>query len=260
MERNGMSPADAPGYRWGGRKTTEFGPVGPDAVVIVPVGSVEQHGPHLPVEVDARLVTEIAARTAARVGAAVPILVLPTLWVSLAEHHMGFPGTLTLDLDAFRAVVRCLVGSVVRQGYRRVLLLNGHGGNAAALTVIVDDLARTVDAALACTTYWVAAAEAFGAILEGQPNLRHACEAETSMMLAIAPETVDMDRARSLEAPAEGLYDPGGIHRARPLETWSRSGVVGVPALAGAEKGERLLDAAAATLAAAIVEGSCWGP
>lgn len=171
---------------------------------------------------------------------------------------MSFAGTLTLDLDAFRSVLRCLVRSVARQGYRRVLILNGHGGNMSALPLVTDELSRELGLPLACATYWIVAAEAFGRILEGQPNLRHACEAETAMMLALAPDLVDMGAARALEAPAEGLHDPGGVHRQRDIEEWTRSGVVGTPALASADKGVRLLDAAAEALASRLTDDATW--
>lgn len=244
--------------RWGVRRTTEFGSDPSETTVIVPIGSTEQHGPHLPVEVDTRLVTEIAERTAGIARATRPALVLPTLWVSLAEHHMSFAGTLTLDLDAFRSVLRCLVRSLARQGFRRVLILNGHGGNISALPLITDELSREFALPLVCATYWVVAAEAFGRILDGQPNLRHACEAETAMMLALVPGLVEMDAARALEAPAEGLHDPTGLHRWRRIEEWTRSGVIGTPGLASAEKGVRLLDAAAAALASRLVDDATW--
>lgn len=253
-----MSIGNRDSVRWGVCRTTEFDTDAADTIVILPVGSTEQHGPHLPVEVDTRLVTEIAERTAGIVRASRPVLVIPTLWVSLAEHHMSFAGTLTLDLDTIRAVLRCLVRSLSRRGFRRVLILNGHGGNMSALPLITDELSRELDVSLACATYWVVAAEAFGRILEGQPNLRHACEAETAMMLALAPELVDMDAARKLEAPADGLHAPTGLHRWRRIEEWTRSGVVGTPGLASAEKGVRLLDAAAVALASRLVDEATW--
>lgn len=253
-----MRSENRDGLRWGARKTTEFSSDPAGTIAIIPVGSTEQHGPHLPVEVDTRLVTEIAERTAGIVRAARPVLVLPTLWVSLAEHHMNFAGTLTLDLDAFRSVLRCLVRSLARQGFRRVLILNGHGGNMSALQPITDELSREFELPLVCATYWMVAAEAFGQILAGQPNLRHACEAETAMMLALAPDAVDMGAARDLEAPADGLHDPSGLYRSRRMEEWTRSGVVGTPGLASAEKGIRLLDAAAAALAGRLADDATW--
>lgn len=249
----------APGS-WGALKTTEFPRDPAGTVVIVPVGSMEQHGPHLPVEADATLVAAIASRTAARMPPECPALVLPALWVSLAEHHMGFRGTVTLDFATLRAVLRCIVGSLSRQGFRRIFLLNGHGGNMAALAPIVDELGMEFGVPLASTTYWVAAAEEFKTILEGQPNLMHACEAETSMMMALAPDLVALDRLRGLDIPTGGLGDRNGVHRRIAIEDLSASGVVGVPGAATAEKGARLLDAAAGVLARLLSTDGAWHP
>ena len=112
-----------------------------DAIVIVPIASLEQHGPHLPVEVDTLLGETIAARAAEKIAArAQGVVVLPVLWTGLSEHHMSFGGTITLDNAAFAAVVEGVVRSVQRHGFRRIVLLNAHGGNENALRTITDDL------------------------------------------------------------------------------------------------------------------------
>lgn len=98
-----------------------------DAMVILPVGSIEQHGPHLPVEVDSMLGETVALRAAARLAATEPVLVLPMLWTGLSEHHMSFGGTITLELATFTAVIEDICRSIVRHGFRRIVLLNGHG-------------------------------------------------------------------------------------------------------------------------------------
>ena len=245
---------------WGALKTTEFPSNPTSTVVILPIGSMEQHGPHLPVEVDATLVTAIAIRTAAQMPPDCPAVVLPALWVSLAEHHMGFRGTVTLDFATLRAVLRCIVDSLSRQGFRRIFLLNGHGGNMAALAPIVDELSREFDVPLASATYWVAAATEFKAILEGQPNLMHACEAETSMMMALAPDLVALDQLHGLDIPPGGLGDRDGIHRRIAIQDLSVSGIVGTPGAATAEKGFRFLDAAASVLARLLSADDAWRP
>ena len=227
-------------------------------VVILPIGSTEQHGPHLPVQVDTLLAAEVALRAARCAPASTPVLVLPALWVSLAEHHMAMAGSLTLDFDTLHAFVRCVVASLHRQGYRRVLLLNGHGGNISALSTIADLLAIETSMPVATATYWLVAASDFGRILESQDNLLHACEAETSMLMYLRPELVDAAAARSVQAPQRGFLEPAGTHRWRPIGHWSCSGVVGVPRLASAEKGACLLEAAARAVAACISDGSLW--
>jgi creatinine amidohydrolase len=229
-----------------------------NAIVIVPIGSFEQHGPHLPVQVDALLAGEIARRTAVKVAIDQAVIVTPTVWCSLAEHHMSFGGTITLDFDTFQSVLRCICRSLIRQGFRKILLLNGHGGNISALSVISDTLTRELECPIAATTYWVPAQAAFAELLEHQTSIGHACEAETSMLLAIAPELVDVDAAHSVRAPMGGLSDSGGIHVWRSTAYWTESGVIGAPHAASAEKGEALLDAAASALAGKLVAGGIW--
>jgi len=229
-----------------------------DAVVIVPIGSTEQHGPHLPVQVDALLVGEVARRAAEQAAARRPVLVLPTIWTGLAEHHMSFGGTITLAVATFTALLRDVCASLRRHGFRKILLLNGHGGNVAALTVIVGELAPDIDAAIATATYFQAAQPEFSGILEHQSGIRHACEGETSMLLALRPDLVDQDAMRALSAPAEGLGPVGGVYRWRPMQAWSESGVIGRPSAATAEKGERLLHSAAQVIAARLCDDALW--
>src|SRR5690606_19113420 len=148
--------------------------------------------PHLPVQVDALLVSEVARRAAQHMSDT-PVLVMPVLWTGLAEHHMNLGGTITLDYATFHAVLRQVCLSLTRQGVRRIALLNGHGGNIAALQVIAGELAAEVPGIVAVATYFLLAQPRFAAILEHQNGVRHACEAETSMMLALRPDLVDRE-------------------------------------------------------------------
>lgn len=231
-----------------------------DAIVIVPVGSTEQHGPHLPVQVDALLAGEVARRAARRIAERSPVVVAPTVWAGLAEHHMSFGGTITLDLATFHGLLRCICQSIARHGFRRILLLNGHGGNITALNVIVGELTRELGVPVATATYWTVtkAEKAFEDILERQPKVQHACEAETSMLLRLKPELVDQDAMRKVEAPTSGYGPKDGVYRWKSFAEVTKSGVIGVPQAASAEKGERLLEAAAAALAESLGSGEPW--
>jgi creatinine amidohydrolase len=231
-----------------------------DALVVQPVASLEQHGPHLPVQVDVALVSEVALRAAREIAERDAVVVAPALWAGLAEHHMSLGGTITLDLATYRAVLRCLCGSFQRQGFRRMCLLNGHGGNITALTNIAAELTLELDVPVTTATYWTLpeTAEAFADILERQSNVRHACEAETSMMLALRPDLVDRTRAGALEGPMEGLAGHDGVYRWRSMAWWTETGVMGAPKAASAEKGERLLAAAASALARALTNPALW--
>src|SRR5712692_9609109 len=191
-----------------------------DAIVIVPVGSLEQHGPHLPVEIDSLLGETVALRTARLAAEKENVLVLPMLWTGLSEHHMSFGGTITLDTDTFLAVLRCVCESIVRHGFRRIVLLNGHGGNENAMRVAADDLSPKLGVSIVQFTYW------------------HACEAETSMCMALHPELVAEDRIRLAEVnttPDVAEIVGPGVYRWRSLVSRSSAGVIGYPSAASAE-------------------------
>lgn len=231
-----------------------------NAIVMVPVGSMEQHGPHLPVQVDSLLATEICVRAARLVQDREPVVVAPTVWCGLAEHHMDFGGTMTLDFDTFRGVLRCICQSLVRQGFRRIMLLNGHGGNVSALNVIAGDIGRELEAPVFAATYCYVAgtAQRYKDILEQQENVRHACEAESSMVLALLPELVDRESMAHTQGTMTNMVGPSGAYRFRSFAELTETGVNGVPALATAEKGELLLDAAAEELAETLLGDELW--
>jgi creatinine amidohydrolase len=229
------------------------------AIVVVPVAAIEQHGPHLPVITDSLLCSTVARRGAERAVAAQanPVLVTPTVWSGLSEHHMPFGGTLSLDFATFSALIGGLCRSLQRHGFGRILLLNGHGGNEAALRVIVEQLSPGLEAVVACVNYWHLAALQFAEILERQPGVQHACEAETSMVLALRPELVEASRFAEASF-AEGKSPGGAAYRWRSFAARTASGVIGDPTAASAEKGERLLEAAAAALAELLRNEAFW--
>lgn len=233
-----------------------------DAIVILPVASLEQHGPHLPVEVDSLLGETVAARAARQMAdRGQPVLVLPVLWTGLSEHHMSFGGTVTLDYAAFAALVEGVVRSVLRHGFRRIVLLNAHGGNENALRTIADDLTPKLQVPIVQFTYWYAAAVAIARILETQGGLQHACEAETAMMLAVRPELVATDRialAKANTTPDVSDVVGGGVYRWRSIGSRSGSGVIGNPEAATAEKGEALFAAIASSLAEKLCNAELW--
>jgi creatinine amidohydrolase len=233
-----------------------------DAIVILPVAALEQHGPHLPVEVDSILGETVALRTARKaVAKGTPALVLPVLWTGLSEHHMSFGGTVTLDFVAFSALVEGVVRSVLRHGFSRIVLLNAHGGNENALRTITDELTPKLGVPIVQFTYWYAAAVAIAKILETQGGLQHACEAETSMMMAVRPELVAVDRiplAKSNSTPGVSAVAGGGVYRWCTIGSRSASGVIGNPEAASAEKGERLFEAISDALAAKLCNAELW--
>jgi creatinine amidohydrolase len=235
---------------------------GDNAIVIQPIAALEQHGPHLPVEVDTMLGETIAIRAARKVAErGQPALVLPVLWTGLSEHHMSFGGTITLDFSAFASLVEGVCRSVLRHGFARIVLLNAHGGNENALRTITDDLTPKLGVPIVQFTYWYAAAAAIAKILDTQGALMHACEAETSMMMAVRPELVATDRvalAKANSTPDIVDVVGGGVYRWRTIGSRSSSGVIGNPEAASAEKGERLFEAIATALADKLSNPELW--
>ena len=231
----------------------------PGTVVLVPVASIEQHGPHLATGVDVWLASAVAERTARKLQAAGTVaLVTPCIWSGLAEHHMDFGGTLTLDEAGFAAAVGGVVRSVARHGFKRIVLVNGHGGNVEAIQTAAIMLTRGLGVPVVGVTYWLANADTFGAILETQVNVQHACEAETSMMMAVQPDCVrEANIARAVPKRAIPAAPPG-FKRHRAFAEMTDTGVMGDPRAASAGKGERLLDAASTRLADEIARPELW--
>ena len=215
-----------------------------DTVVILPVAALEQHGPHLPVMVDSRLAEEVSKRTAS-LGRAkgIPIITLPVVWHGLSEHHMPFGGTVTLTSNTFFLVVRDLIKSISRHGFSKFLILNGHGGNITAAEVCAQDISMELSLPIVAATYWLEAADRFAKILETQTNVMHACEAETSMMMALEPDLVVNSLLNEAKGPMklDFLNAGKGSYRWRSLTHVTSNGVIGDPSHSSSAKGEQLL-------------------
>ncbi|MEL6965462.1 MAG: creatininase family protein [Pseudomonadota bacterium] len=231
-----------------------------NAVTILPIASIEQHGPHLPVMTDTRLGKEVALRAARIAYDDRPTVVTPVVWSGLSEHHMPYGGTLILSHATFRAVVRDLVISLTRHGFKDILISNSHGGNVIAMQQICDELSGEVEATLVATTYPSEMGATLGALLEDQDGMQHACEAETSMMMAVEPDLVDTSDLASLGTErGVGFLKVGkGSYRWRPFTHMTGNGVSGHPRTASVEKGEAILNAAATALAALIIDPATW--
>ena len=215
-----------------------------DTVVILPVAALEQHGPHLPVMVDSRLAEEVSKRTAS-LGRAkgIPIITLPVVWHGLSEHHMPFGGTVTLTSNTFFLIVRDLIKSISRHGFSKFLILNGHGGNITAAEVCAQDISMELSLPIVAATYWLEATDRFAKILETQTNVMHACEAETSMMMAVEPNLVVDSLLNEAKGPMklDFLNAGKGSYRWRSLTHVTSNGVIGDPSHSSSAKGEQLL-------------------
>lgn len=235
-----------------------------NAVVILPVASIEQHGPHLPVMTDTRLGYEVAIRAARKAYDQRPTVVAPVVWSGLSEHHMPFGGTLTLSHDTFRRVLRDLILCLARLGFRDILISNSHGGNIIAMQQIIDELAPDMAVTLVGTTYPTEAGAALSDLLEDQSGMQHACEAETSMMMACEPDLVDSSDLAALANNSDDgpsfLRAGQASYRWRPFAHLTGNGVAGVPEKSNAQKGEALIEISAQALADLITDPATWAP
>jgi len=238
----------------------------PNTVVVVPVGSMEQHGPHLPLETDSRIVEEIATRAAQRVADRIGVLVTPTVWLGLSGQHIDFSGTLTLDPHCFIDVVTGIIKSLEHHGFRRMVLLNGHGGNMAALDVIARTFESDVKTLVVSTAYWRLADEGrIEAVRESGPGgMAHAGEFETSCMLALRPELVHLDRMIrrvpkwNTRYFAMDMQIQRRVQLTHKVSDFSDSGVFGDPMIASAAKGDEFLKAVIKGLTDFLVEFASW--
>lgn len=232
-----------------------------NAVVILPIASIEQHGPHLPTMTDTRLGYEINIRAARKAYATRPVVVAPVVWSGLSEHHMPFGGTLTLSHSTFRAVIRDLIDAITRHGFHDILISNSHGGNHIAMQQICDELSPGLNATLVATTYVLEAGDTLSQHLEDQTGVMHAGEAETSMMMAIEPDLVDTSELAIIVDGMDGkrfLAAGKASYRWRPFAHVTGNGMAGNPARATAAKGDAMLEAGAEALAKLILDPETW--
>lgn len=211
--------------------------------MIVPVGSVEQHGPHLPLDVDIVDALALATATAEAMRPA-PVLVSPPIWSGLAHYKMGHIGTITLSFDTYVAVV-CDVGrSIHANGFERIILLNGHGGNRAINQAIGVKLAEE-DIFILPITYWDMIQEILDTESErDHGSIGHAGEWETSLQLYLRPDLVDRSRIQGDEERPDLSRDTRRFTGFAERRRERAGGVHGDPTVATAAKGERIFNAA----------------
>lgn len=231
-----------------------------NALAILPVGSLEQHGPHLPVITDTASAAAVAVRAARLVDESVPLAVLPGLWLGMSEHHLPFGGTITADYATYHAMLRSVARSLKAIGFKRLLIVNGHGGNVDPLAVATRELAVEFDMPIVATTPWFLAAEETAALFEADDGPKHACEGEASVMLAIAGDCVKTDKFKDAEAVPAGQNEaPHGASRFYSFsERAPTTGTWGFPSKGTAEKGEKFLALHAREVAKFITSDILW--
>lgn len=219
------------------------------SVAVVPVGSVEQHGEHLPVATDTILAESITQLGVDRVADDLPVLVTPAVWTGNSPHHESFGGTISVGVHGLLDHLEGVAASVLDDGFDAVLFVNGHGGNRATVADAVSTVGAAHDAQVLGVTYFELAGPVVDEIRESDTGgMAHAGEFETSLLLHLYPDLVDEDAidgepmAEPYDRAASDMFDEGPLAVYRSFEEYSASGAVGDPHLATAEKGERIAE------------------
>ena len=222
-----------------------------DTLVILPVGAIEQHGPHLPVNTDTCDAYEIAKLVARRER---DVVVAPPVWWGYSPYHAGFPGTISLRPEVYLGLLQDVCDGILSHGFRRLFILNGHGGNRNLISVAVFECMRRTGVSIAAASFWDMATERIREIRESpKGGMAHSCELETSVQLVFQPALVKMEQASRQMVDSRRSYgtsmsfkdlmDFGAVTTGYDLTKTDPTGILGDPTIASVEKGQQILDA-----------------
>lgn len=211
-------------------------------LVVWPIAAMEQHGPHLGVATDTVCVTAVAEAVESEMPE--QVLLLPTLWLGASDHHLRFSGTLSLPADLYAQVLAAMLEPLLSDGFQRILVLNGHGGNIDPMHVALRQLQRRhPHSQLSAACYWDLAETEIAQLVTGKRTIvGHACEIETSLIMHLAPDLVRSNQIIDDPETEEPLLR--GLFLADDMKQKTRGGAVGWPTLANANKGIQFLNAA----------------
>lgn len=166
-----------------------------DSLVVVSIGAIEQHGPHLPVNTDNLIVKEIAKRSIEKASETIPIVLGPNIPFGFSPHHFIYAGAISLSVQTLLSVIKEVVESVIKSGFTKVFILNSHGGNDEIIKLAAKEISFEIDALIGSASYWSLVGHSFDALLEKYDmyNVGHAGQFETSLILAIAQQAVRSD-------------------------------------------------------------------
>ncbi|HEY9065957.1 MAG TPA: creatininase family protein [Burkholderiaceae bacterium] len=230
-----------------------------NTVIVLPTGATEQHGPHLPCAVDTVISAGVVGHALARLPDEVPAYALAPITYGKSEEHLHFPGTITLSGETLLATMNEVAESVYRAGFRKLLIVNGHGGQPQVMEIMAREMRLRHGDYIVVPSFTWRVPHAAGRFLSDREKklAMHAGHAETALMMALAPDTVHMERAVANYPPEfpSKLLSPDG----RPACAWTArdfgaSGVIGDPLPATREHGEAILESLATSWAQAITE------
>jgi creatinine amidohydrolase len=251
-----------PSRHWWDLTTAQFAELDmAEIVALQPVAAVEQHGPHLPVRVDAAINAGMISRALELAPDDLPLLLLPGLWVGKSNEHAAFPGTLTLSYETLGRAWIEIGESVSRTGCRKIIFFNSHGGQPQLIDIICRELRVRLNMfAVACS--WFQIVELSD--LFDPTELKHGIHAggiETSAMLHLHPDLVDMAKARNFVSAAERIEQANTVLRSEgsvgfgwQAQDLNPSGACGDSSRADAEIGRKIVERAASALVTLATE------
>jgi len=236
-----------------------------EKIVLFPLGSFEQHGPHLPLTTDTDIVTALARRLEKERPE--KILCLPTLWPGHSTHHLFFPGTLSVKQLPYIQMFLDLCRSIIGMGAQKIFLLNGHGGNDLPVKTAMRELKTEFPKIeFVFTSYWSLASETMKRVRESEMGgMGHACEMEASIMMYLHPDRVKMHLAKpDGRTKFQDRYRKTDMMHSRPIyfvnefNEISETGTIGFPQMGTAEKGKKFIDGTIQELVAFVDEFAKW--
>lgn len=235
-----------------------------NTVAVLPVAATEQHGPHLPASVDTDLVNGVIAASLTHLPQDLPVLFLPTQQIGKSNEHERFPGTLSLSAETLLRVWMELGACVARAGVRKLLLFNAHGGQVSLMDIVARDLRCQHDLIVFSSNWFtLPLGDAVDGLFSAQEQRFgiHAGDQETSMMLALRPQCVDMSQARDFKSTSQIRSEQfpilGNGRSAKlgwQMQDYNPSGAAGNASIATAEKGRAVIEAAGQQLALLLQE------
>ncbi len=210
-------------------------------LVVLPIAAVEQHGPHMPTATDTIICTAVAEQVEQNLNES--LLLLPTLWLGASQHHLRWGATLTSRVENYETLLCEICESLLDDGFRRVLILNGHGGNIGPMQISLRRLQVNYrNCQLMAASYWSIAEQEIASLMEGEcKTVGHACEAETSLVMHLRPELVHESLIENFIDYVPDVVD--GVYLCNDMYQRTQKGATGRPDLASAEKGEKMFSA-----------------
>ena len=213
--------------------------------VILPIGSIEQHGPHLPLACDTIGAYKLSQSIASELKE--NVLVLPPIYYGVSEHHMDFPGTITISTDTLISIVYEIASSLRRFDIKKIIIINGHGGNIPALNIAIRKINENLHMQAILINPWELITDVTEKVLETK-IWGHACEFETSLAMVEMPDLVRFDKIvdpkiKEPKIKYMAIWEKNRVNTPWRTKDFTDTGSIGFPSKATKEKGKKLWDA-----------------